>query len=115
VAAQLQPAVQLAVVGQQDPLPVGADQPCAAGEVAGQPFPQEGIQRIVQECAEFVSQCGLIRVAAGVGIKLTAQCSVRNGNGFGVQRHGRSRHRADLADYRSAMLHLCLYSGFSFG
>ena len=34
VAAQLQPAIQLAMVGQQDPLTVGGDQPGRAGEVA---------------------------------------------------------------------------------
>ena len=41
-------AAQLAVVGQQDPLPVGADQPGAAGEMTGQAFAQEGVLRIIQ-------------------------------------------------------------------
>ena len=87
VAAQLQPALQLAVVGQQQALAVGTDQPAAGGEVPGQPFAPERILRIVQQCAEFGSQCVVGGLAAGVVPQQAAQAIVKHGKGFGGLAH----------------------------
>lgn len=41
MSAQLQPTPEFAVLGQQDALAVSADQPCGAGEMAGEMMPLE--------------------------------------------------------------------------
>jgi len=71
-------------MGQQHPRPIGADQPGAAGEMAGQPVTQERVFRVVQQCAEFVSQGGVFGVPAGVIGQLAAQGGVKCYNGFRV-------------------------------
>ena len=66
VAAQLQPAIELAVVREQHALAGAVDQPGRGGEVAGQAFAPERILGVVQQRDEARDRGGFGRPARGV-------------------------------------------------
>ena len=66
VPAQLQPAVQLAVMGHEDAPAITADQPRAAGQMAFQPLADERVGRLVQQGQELGDDRFFVGPAAAV-------------------------------------------------
>lgn len=67
MATQLQPPIQLAMVGQERALSVGADQPGGSGEVATQAFTQESMPPFLQQVEEQIRRSGLRRPGLTTG------------------------------------------------
>src|SRR5690606_10715694 len=80
VAAQLEPAVELAVVGEQHARAPAVDQPGRSGEMTGQASPFEGI-RVVEQADESGRDRGLIGASRGMVEQFAAQ-AFGFGHGF---------------------------------
>ena len=69
VAAQLQPAAELAVMREQCARARGIDQPCAAGEVADREGALGGVHMRLREVAEQRDGRGFVGMRRGVAIE----------------------------------------------
>jgi hypothetical protein len=80
VPAQLQPAIKLAVMGQQHALSVAADEPGAAGEMAGNALAHERIGAVVEQRKECLHDPTLVRPAPAVVMQLLLQRETKDGH-----------------------------------
>ena len=66
VTAELQPAIELAVVGEQHATAAKVDQPGRSGEVPGQAFAPERVLGIAQQVGEQCDGFGFVGPASAI-------------------------------------------------
>ena len=69
MASQLEPAIEFAVVGQQDALSIGCKDPCRSGEMTRPAIPLKTISSTFDQSANFIKHLLFIWVAVLISVQ----------------------------------------------